>query len=102
MGFSIAMDDFGTGYSSLNYLTFLRVDMIKLDKNLLDGYETKRDAEIIRNIILLAHELNMEVVAEGIEERQQHELITLYDSDYAQGYLYSKPIEDVNWGKKAY
>jgi EAL domain-containing protein (putative c-di-GMP-specific phosphodiesterase class I) len=89
----IAIDDFGTGYSSLNYLTFLPIDKIKLDQSLNNKFLYEESSKVVDSIISLAHNLNLEVVAEGIETRDQMEKLCLGHCDYIQGYYFSKPIE---------
>ncbi|AOY76591.1 EAL domain-containing protein [Clostridium formicaceticum] len=93
LGIKIALDDFGTGYSSLSYLTFLPVDKIKLDKSLNDKFLQLENIAVMESIISLAHSLNLKVVAEGIEDIEQHERLKLVKCDYIQGYLFSKPLE---------
>lgn len=92
IGVSIALDDFGTGYSSLNYLRKLPIDTVKIDKSFVDdiGKEFK-DECIIEKIVELAHLLNIEVVAEGVENEEQFEFLKDIDCDMIQGYYFSKP-----------
>ncbi|SHJ85199.1 sensor domain-containing protein [Paramaledivibacter caminithermalis] len=92
LGITIALDDFGTGYSSLNYLTFIPVDKIKLDKSLSDKFLELRNTQVIDSLISLAHSLNLKVVAEGIEDMKQYEKLKRGGCDYIQGYLFSKPL----------
>lgn len=92
LGIKISLDDFGTGYSSINYLSYLPIDKLKLDKSLSDQYQNEKDKAIIKNSIELAHDLNMEVVAEGVEEKNQVEVLREYGCDTIQGYYYSKPL----------
>ena len=93
-GFSIAIDDFGTGYSSLSYLTKLPVDVVKLDRSIVNDIEHSLATQsMVRNIIRMSHELGISLVAEGIETKEQHDLLTQMNCNYAQGYLYSKPID---------
>lgn len=93
-GFSIAIDDFGTGYSSLAYLTKLPVDVVKLDRSLIHDMEHSLATQsMVRNIIRMSHELGISIVAEGIETIEQHHLLNQMDCNYAQGYLYSKPVD---------
>jgi diguanylate cyclase (GGDEF)-like protein/PAS domain S-box-containing protein len=93
-GIQIALDDFGTGYSSLSYLKQYDIDFIKIDqifvKNLSTGSE---DLALCEAIIMMAHKLNMRVVAEGVETVEQLELLKAAGCDFAQGYLFSRPIE---------
>ncbi|TCO70039.1 EAL domain-containing protein [Marinisporobacter balticus] len=93
LGIKIALDDFGTGYSSLSYLTFLPVDKIKLDKSLCDKFLEIENIAVMDNIISLAHSLNLEVTAEGIEDMEQYKRLKVAKCNYIQGYLFSKPVE---------
>lgn len=92
-GIQIALDDFGTGYSSLSYLKQYDIDYIKIDqifvKNLAPDSE---DLILCEAIIVMAHKLKMQVIAEGVETLQQLELLKSAGCDYAQGYYFSKPI----------
>ncbi len=93
-GISTSIDDFGTGYSSLNLLKDLDVDIIKLDKSFLDnlGDEKKTDEVVIRNIVNMVNELDMQVVAEGVETNVQADLLENFKCSMAQGYLFDKPL----------
>nr|WP_242823458.1 bifunctional diguanylate cyclase/phosphodiesterase [Thermobrachium celere] len=93
LGITIILDDFGTGYSSLSYLTYIPVDKIKLDKSLNDKFLKRESIETIKNIIGLIKSLNLLVTAEGIENREQVEILKEIGCDYVQGYVYSKPID---------
>ncbi|PKM49624.1 MAG: hypothetical protein CVV02_15425 [Firmicutes bacterium HGW-Firmicutes-7] len=97
LGLQIALDDFGTGYSSLSYLTFVPVDKIKLDKSLNDRFLEIENIKVMDSIISLAHSLNLEVIAEGIEYIEQYKRLRVGGCDYIQGYLFSKPlnVEDI-------
>lgn len=89
----IAMDDFGTGYSSLSYLMDLTLHTLKLDKALIDHIETAKAKEkIVSTIIALAHDLNLTVVAEGVELKEQFDLIAHHQGDEVQGYYFHKPM----------
>lgn len=99
MGIKIALDDFGTGYSSLSYLTFLPVDKIKLDRSLCSKFLELSNIEVMNNLISLAHSLNLEVLAEGIEDMNQYESLKKLNCDYIQGYLFSKPLTSSNLEK---
>lgn len=92
MGIKIAVDDFGKGYSSLSYLMKLQVDELKLDKSFVQELTNKKNASIVNSIVSLAHDLNLTVVAEGIETEKQHQLLMQYGCDLGQGYFYSKPL----------
>ena len=93
-GVSTSIDDFGTGYSSLNLLKDLDVDIIKLDKSFLDnlGDEKKTDEVVIRHIVNMVNELDMQVVAEGVETNTQADLLQEFRCSMAQGYLFDKPL----------
>jgi diguanylate cyclase (GGDEF)-like protein len=93
LGVKIALDDFGTGYSSLSYLTFLPVDKIKLDKSLNDKFLELENIKVMDSLISLANSLNLEVVAEGIEDVVQYKRLKTAGCNYIQGYLFSKPLE---------
>ena len=93
MGVKIAIDDFGTGYSSLGYLTKLPVDEIKIDRSFVaDMTENRDDAFIVRSTVDLGHNLGLEVVAEGVEDRRTWDLLGLLGCDVAQGYFLSRPV----------
>ncbi len=86
------MDDFGTGYSSLAYLTYIPVDVIKLDKSLVDAYLVDGKDSFIRNMITLIHDLHKEMLVEGVEEKWQYERLKEFNADTIQGYYFSKPV----------
>jgi diguanylate cyclase (GGDEF)-like protein len=91
----IALDDFGTGYASLNYLQMLPINILKIDKTFIDKIN-KEDTmnQIIKYITNLAHQLGIEVVAEGVEHEEQLSFLNSIGCDYIQGFLLSKPIEE--------
>lgn len=91
LGIKIALDDFGTGYSSFNYLRNYKLDILKIDKSFL-GNNEKLDFDIINEIKQLSHLLNMEVVIEGVETKEQFNILGEIGIDYLQGYYFSKPI----------
>ncbi|VAW92585.1 diguanylate cyclase/phosphodiesterase (GGDEF & EAL domains) with PAS/PAC sensor(s) [hydrothermal vent metagenome] len=92
-GLQLAIDDFGTGFSSLNYLKNLPIDTIKIDKSfILDMHNSRSDQAIIKTIIELGHNLNCQVVAEGVETQQAIDSLELLGVDILQGYFYSKPL----------
>ena len=93
LGVSIALDDFGTGYSSINYLTYIPVDKIKLDKSLCDKFLYMENISVMNGIISLAHSFNLSITAEGIEEEIKFERLKEAGCDYIQGFLFSKPLK---------
>ncbi len=93
IGVNFSLDDFGTGYSSMNYLKRLPVSNLKIDKSFLNTVmEDQSDQKIIQTIISLARNLDLLVIAEGVESFDQEEFLKEANCDKAQGYLYSKPI----------
>jgi EAL domain-containing protein (putative c-di-GMP-specific phosphodiesterase class I) len=92
LGFKISIDDFGTGYSSLSYISHLNSDEIKLDKSFIQGIEeSEKDRNICKLIIHLCHELDVQVVAEGVETQVQLDFLEKEGVDIIQGYVYSRP-----------
>ncbi len=98
-GIKFAIDDFGTGYSSLAYLQELSVDFIKIDKVFVDAIETVEGNALCRSIVDLAHALNLEVIAEGVETAQQVDELKRIGCEYGQGYFYSKPLSKTDFMK---
>jgi EAL domain-containing protein (putative c-di-GMP-specific phosphodiesterase class I) len=95
MGVKIALDDFGTGYSSLNYLKYLPIDIVKIDRSFIKNITNSiKDAVIIESIVSMSHTLNLKVVAEGIETVEQFEYMRKIQCDQAQGYFFYKPLPD--------
>ncbi|WP_167957856.1 bifunctional diguanylate cyclase/phosphodiesterase [Anaerosporobacter faecicola] len=93
IGIRISLDDFGTGYSSLNYLTQMPINTLKIDKAFIDKINlNKKDNYVAEAIISLAHNLEVKVVAEGVEDPNQLNLLREKQCDLIQGYLYSKPL----------
>ena len=93
LGVKISIDDFGTGYSSLSYLKKFPIDYLKIDKSfVLDIMNVESDANIVETIISMAHNLGLEVIAEGVEDKQQLRFLQLHNCDFVQGYFFSRPI----------
>ncbi|MBC8062150.1 MAG: EAL domain-containing protein [Clostridiaceae bacterium] len=93
LGIMIALDDFGKGYSSLTYLQKLPIDIVKLDREfIISILDMGQNDVLVETIIKLTHDLNLQIVAEGIETKEQLEFLKLSKSDYGQGYLFSKPV----------
>jgi EAL domain-containing protein (putative c-di-GMP-specific phosphodiesterase class I) len=92
-GARISLDDFGTGYSSLSYLHRFPIDILKIDRSFVSSMRPGGEGEeIVRTILTLAQGLDLQVVAEGVETREQADALRRLRCDYAQGYLYSRPI----------
>lgn len=93
MGIKLSIDDFGTGYSSLNYLRKFPIDLLKIDKAFVRDIETSNeDRLIVKGIIALAKSLNLEVLAEGVENGEQQKLLEEEGCDYIQGFYIGKPM----------
>jgi diguanylate cyclase (GGDEF)-like protein/PAS domain S-box-containing protein len=98
-GISIAVDDFGTGYSSLEYLKKFPIDKLKIDKSFVDSViQNSDDASIVNAIIALGHSMKMQIIAEGVETKEQALFLQEHQCDYGQGYFYSKPIPAAEMG----
>jgi len=96
-GLSIAIDDFGTGYSSLKYLNLLPIDTLKIDKSFVDDIASNnKDKNFVDIIIALAHRMGLKVVAEGVETEIQKLVLKTQGCDKIQGYIYSKPLTELN------
>lgn len=93
LGFRIALDDFGTGYSSFQYLQTLPITTLKIDKSFIDVINHSKKAEsIVKQIIEIGHEMELRVVAEGVENEYQKDILCRLSCDFIQGYFYSKPL----------
>lgn len=93
LGITIALDDFGTGYSSLTYLQKLPIDILKVDREFIKNIVNEdEEAYIFKTIIELAHNLDLKVIAEGVETKEQLAFLTKNGCDIGQGYYFSKPM----------
>lgn len=97
-GIHFSIDDFGTGYSSLSYLHKLPVSELKIDKSFVDDIKNRVDeVPIINNIIQLAHSLDLKVVAEGVECKEQLDYLKKIKCDVIQGYYFARPLSPGQW-----
>ena len=93
LGIGISLDDFGTGYASLSHLKRFPIDRIKIDQSFVKGIDVNiDDAVIVKTIISLAHNLDLKVVAEGVESKQHVKILSNYGCDFIQGYYISRPL----------
>ena len=92
-GIAVSLDDFGTGYSSLTYLQKFDIDFIKIDQSFVRNLKpASTDMALCKAIILLAHDLGMQVVAEGVETAEQRDLLMAAGCDFGQGYWFARPL----------
>ena len=92
-GIDISIDDFGTGFSSLSYLKQFEIDFLKIDRLFVQNLaEDATDKALTEAIIMMAHKLGIKTVAEGVESESQRDLLVQFGCDYAQGYLFSRPV----------
>ncbi|MFD2045241.1 EAL domain-containing protein [Ornithinibacillus salinisoli] len=99
LGVKTSIDDFGTGYSSLHILRELPIDTIKIDKSFIDDVADSAKRSMVRTIIDLGLNLNLSVVAEGIENEQQAKILSRYKCRFGQGYLFSRPVKEDEFEK---
>ena len=102
-GFRVSLDDFGSGYSSLNTLVRLKIDELKLDRGFLlsaQGAEQARARLIMKHVAAMAQQLNISVVAEGVETEADEQMIRSIGCDTGQGYLYSRPVSAAEFDEK--
>ena len=97
-GVRLAIDDFGTGYSSLSYLRQFEVDILKIDREFVHNIANRsNDAALVNAIIAMAHNLGIQVVAEGVETTEQQQLLEAWDCDVLQGFYCARPttVEEI-------
>ena len=93
LGIKLSMDDFGTGYSSLSYLRQYPFDVLKVDRSFINGITSnKADCDLVKATIAMSHSLDLTVVAEGVETKEQLQLLENLGCDFVQGYYFSRPI----------
>jgi EAL domain-containing protein (putative c-di-GMP-specific phosphodiesterase class I) len=92
-GIGVSLDDFGTGYSSLSYLQKFDIDFVKIDQSFVRHLAPNTtELALCKAIILMAHELGLKVIAEGVETAVQRDLLVAAGCDYGQGYLFARPM----------
>ncbi len=93
LGIKLSMDDFGTGYSSLSYLREYPFDVLKIDRSFIAGItDNKADCNLVKAAIAMSHSLEIKVVAEGVETKEQLDLLNELNCDIAQGFYLSEPL----------
>lgn len=95
LGIRLSLDDFGTGYSSLSYLCRLPIHIVKIDRSFISDLDRPVTMAIVTAITGLAHDLDLDLVAEGIETQTQADQVTALGCQYAQGFLFAKPMPAV-------
>lgn len=96
LGITISLDDFGMGYSSLNYLMYLPLSKLKLDRSFIQRMANKREfIALVKLVIDIAHSFSLAVVAEGVELLEELMILEEMNADYIQGYYFSKPLCEV-------
>lgn len=94
MGVQVALDDFGTGYTSLSYLSKMPINLLKIDKSLVDNIEsTDKGRDFVKAVIYMGHLMGCEVISEGVEKESQLSVLKAEDCDFIQGFIWGKPLE---------
>jgi len=94
LNIKISMDDFGTGFSSFSYLHRFPTDTLKIDRSFVSNMsQGSKNIEIVNTIVILAHKLGMDVIAEGIETEEERKILIDFNCEYAQGYFFAKPLK---------
>ena len=93
LNIKISMDDFGTGFSSFSYLHRFPIDTLKVDRSfVMNMSQGDKNIEIVNTIVILAHKLGLDVIAEGIETEPEQQILTNFHCEYGQGYFFAKPL----------
>lgn len=92
MHIKISIDDFGTGYNSFMHLVRIPMDYIKIDKSFIDHIEQENYEIMIGSLIRMAHDMGIEVIAEGVENKMQYDILKRLNCDYIQGYYIQRPL----------
>jgi EAL domain-containing protein (putative c-di-GMP-specific phosphodiesterase class I) len=93
LGIKMSMDDFGTGFSSFSYLHRFPLDTLKIDRSFVSNMSKgQKNQEIVSTIIMLAHKLGMDAIAEGIETETEKQILQSLNCEYGQGYFFAKPL----------
>lgn len=94
MGVQLALDDFGTGYTSLSYLAKMPINLLKVDKSLVDDIESNsKSRDFVNAVISMGHLMECEVISEGVENEKQIDLLHTQECDFIQGYVWGKPLD---------
>jgi diguanylate cyclase (GGDEF)-like protein len=104
VGFTIALDDFGTGYSSLSYLKDLPLDVLKIDRSFVNDLDANSTSDLARSIIDIGHNMSLDIVAEGVEEKKQVSTLNKMGCEIFQGYYFAKPMSSEDflaWANEA-
>lgn len=92
LGFVISIDDFGSGYSSLNLLKDMSIDVVKIDKSMFGNGSNAKEKPLLEGVVSMAKRMNMETICEGVETEKQVEFLREIECDFAQGFLYQRPL----------
>lgn len=94
IGIKVALDDFGTGYTSLSYLSKMPINLLKIDKTLIDNIEnSEKNRDFVKAVIYMGHLMGCEVISEGVEELSQLDILREQDCDFVQGFIWGRPLE---------